>query len=408
MKFTQETLLNLAVHLMYMTTWACAMTILHIWETTTTPLWMSLVFAMFTYIASALIRTFAPHPMILVAGQTILAALLIGYEKIPLPILLVDYHVGNFSLFFSILIIAFALYGGIIDWKLNYQSKPYDDKYFLIIGPIILYIYSSYLNIKQYTTAAVAMAVLLILLHLWCVYLQGITNYLVQNRDVTNLPKDSILSHNNRIMSVLLVGSSIILLLACFMQFDDFFLNIGKLIIQGISFLILKFIGLIAYLLSFFPSEDVTSMVRSQAELYEQFLTQNQTSSFLLILCMIIGYLSIAYILFLFGRGLVRFFRKEELSSIASTDFVPNRQHIDKIESLAKNRSKDPKPQNEVERIRYEFKKRIEKEYKHKVPKEKTPRELTAPIMARHHDTKLNNLTKQYEEVRYHQNPDTK
>lgn len=140
---------------------------------------------------------------------------------------------------FCLFLLTIALIGSIQAWRMGFGHTIYFFPWYLILEILVIYFYGAYKRDSVYQMMAFTLMVVLLIGHFWCTYLQGMNDYLDQNKSLEGIPSDRIFRSNTRMIVFILLALFLVIMLLGALQFDQFSGQIGGCIAAFFRMLLL-------------------------------------------------------------------------------------------------------------------------------------------------------------------------
>lgn len=301
---------------------------------------------------------------------------------------------------FCLLMLTGCLIESIQKWRTGFVPSEYYVRWYFFPEPFILYFYGLYVNLWVYRTVAVILAIILLLGHFWCLYLQGMNDYLDQNLDTEKIPRSSILRMNTKvIVRILLVFLAVFIAFAA-LHFDFDFSSIGHFWASFFRMFISVLQGLI-HAFTWWKHSGTDSFDDSLEEALQPTAApdvgKDDGSETFFILVVI----SLPIFFYLVYRVAHAFDDRDDRKWIPP-EFGSHLRGDDQVEDLGKKeRRLFHLFRTNREKIRYQFKKRVKKRMKGSIPKSYTAWDFHREIQKKQADENMTVLTDLYDVARY-------
>mgnify|MGYP004629018285 CR=1 FL=1 len=279
------------------------------------------------------------------------------------------------DLFFTVIAAAGITLASVQLWKRSFPWLVYSMGWYVPTLCLVIYVSAFYMHDTTYKVVAALLTMVFLLLHLWCSYLQGIIEYLEQNRNLEDVPFGEIFRANTRVVTIILAVFACVVGIAMFVQMDQVFWWIGHTfgrIIAWIVHMIQMAVHWMEGLVRDVPVVTDAPVV-TEAPLVNQQPVQGSENEWMYLL----GGVGISLIfMFILFQRLIRYFDKPLKASVRP-EYHKAPKTPDQIEEVVMDEEEDlPIFKNPRQKVRYLFKKRVQKKYQKKVPQTKTAREL--------------------------------
>lgn len=301
---------------------------------------------------------------------------------------------------FCLLMLTGCLIESIQKWRSGFAPSVYYVRWYFFSAPFILYFYGLYVNLGVYRTVAVVLAILFLMGHFWCLYLQGMNDYLDQHLDSEKIPRSSILRMNTKVIVGILFVFLAVLLSFAALHFDFAFFSIGHFLASFFRIFISVLQGLIHALTwwnhsntdrSDYSVEEALKPTEAPA------VIGDDGNESLLILVAV----SLPLFFYMVYRVAHAFDDRDDRKWIPP-EFGSHLRTGDQVEDLGKKERKlFHLFRTNREKIRYQFKKRVKKAMKGSIPKSYTAWDFHKEIQKKQADENMTVLTDLYDVARY-------
>lgn len=175
-----------------------------------------------------------------------------------------------------------------------------------ILTGFIIYLFGLGVHSRLLTEAAYIIIILMLMLYLLMLYVEGITRYINQTKDVADLPLRKILQTNTKIILTILAVLLIGFLIGRLVNLKWLFDALGKVLLDFFQFIVKGFIFIWQYisgLLSSIIGGDSESVVEAQNHYLNADYT---TSTFLEALLKIFFVILVAFLIYRIGKRLLK------------------------------------------------------------------------------------------------------
>jgi hypothetical protein len=273
---------------------------------------------------------------------------------------------------------------------------------------VLLYAFGLYLKDTVYCIGAFVLLLYFVSGYFWCTYLQGMNDYLLQQSDLTEVPRERMLWMNTKIILLILSIFGIVCIGVCFVPLDLWYDWIRRYLGAGIALLLRTIRKLLSFLESDAGNAPAATSSMDVADMEEivEMTTQGENTEFSVPLFVSLLVSTLAFFCLLWRLAKAYFEKKDP--PWQRPDFPGANMENDVMEDVAVAEKKGFFHfRNNREKIRYRFKRRIRKSMKGAIPARDTARELAAQIQT-NEQVSLETLTKLYEKARYSDRPITK
>lgn len=346
-------------------------------------------------LAVHLLRHFCQRLPFLLAGHGVFYAIIIlfAHETV---------YLKEERTIFCLLMLTGMLAGSIQEWRTGFGHTIYTFPWYLIPEILIIYFYGIYKTNTDYQTMAFVLVLLFVIGHFWCLYLQGMNDYLDQNMKLEGTPGGRIFQTNTRMILYILLGLLLLIILVGSFQFGRFSGQVGGYIAAFFRMLVLGIQSLM-HLLQWwnhgksteestdFDIPSVTSMPDSSGD---------SNSTGYVAMCLIISLLVFFYLVYRLAKA----FDDRDDHEWQRPDYGGYQGINDQVEDIAGGeRKRFHLFRTNREKVRYRFKKRVKKTMEGHIPVGDTAWELTRELQKREesHPVGLTQLTELYDVARY-------
>lgn len=300
---------------------------------------------------------------------------------------------GNIMCILIALVIANS-YIGIMEWKRYYRHKKYELQPMYYVLSLIMYFYGVYKHSQEIMITALITAVLLIVLHFICFYMDGMREFIFLNKEILDLPVQNMKSSNGKMLIRILFFGSVVMMLAAFFRFDQIFASIGAYVVNFIILAVGKIFEFVDYIITMLaetaPTEPIqdTRFTRQYMEMYE--------AAYNPYLYKIAGLLVLAFIAFVATISIIRFFERGEKNKEEENIEIIGRNYTEKRERIVHSKL-EALPWTEKGKIRRRYKKYVKKQMGSKLNPYLTAGEIKEKVV----DDEIDGITREYEKARY-------
>ncbi len=341
-----------------------------------------------------LMRHFCHKLFLLLLGHGLLYAVFILFAyKTQYP--------GKAGTVFCLLVLTACLMESIARWKADFAPSVYYVRWYFFPLPFVLSFYGLYSREDAYQTAAFVLAVALLMGHFWCLYLQGMNDYMDQHMDEEKIPRSSILRMNTKVVLWILAGFLLVLLSAAAFQFDLGFSAMGRFLAGFFRMLILGMQQFI-HAVSWWNHSDREAPERLMEEAVRTAEPSASGEGDVSNLYVALGVMVCLVIFFYMVYRLAHAFDDRDNRKWIPPEFGGRLRTDDQIEDLrGKEGMRFHFFRTNREKIRYQFKKRVKKNIKGTIPKAYTAWELNGEVQKKRADESMTALTGLYNVARY-------
>lgn len=302
---------------------------------------------------------------------------------------------------FCVFLLTIALIGSIQAWRRGFGHTIYFFPWYLILEIVVIYFYGAYRKDSAYQMMAFTLMVVLLMGHFWCTYLQGMNDYLDQNKSLEGIPSDRIFRTNTRMIVFILLALLLIMILLGALQFDRFSGQIGGHIAAFFRMLLLGIQSLVHALRWWNrggtpqePMEDNLPVVTNTPEPSGGDLDAGTVLPALIVSLLIFFYLV---------YRLAKAFDDRDDHVWSRPDYGGFQGTDDRVESIqGEEKGRFHLFRTNREKVRHYFKKRVKKTMRGHIPVGNTAWELTEEIQRQEEqETGLQSLTRLYDVARY-------
>ena len=291
---------------------------------------------------------------------------------------------------FCLLMLTGCLIESIQQWRSGFAPSVYYVRWYFFPEPFILY-----------RTVAVVLAIIFLIGHFWCLYLQGMNDYLDQHMKSEKIPRSSILHMNTKVIVGILIGFLVVLISFAALRFDMGFFSIGhflaaffRVFISGLQRLIhtVRWWNHSATDSSDYFVEEALQPTEAPA------VVGDAGTNLYVILGVIISLLIFFYMVYRLAHA----FDDRDDRKWIPPEFGSRLRTDDQVEDLRKKERKlFHLFRTNREKIRYQFKKRVKKSMKGIIPKSYTAWDFNNEIQKKQADESMTVLTDLYDVARY-------
>lgn len=309
---------------------------------------------------------------------------------------------GKILSYIGIGLLIFFLADCILRWQEVFRPLVYHTKWYLLLEAFALYLYSVFRQDIPLETDALFMGLLFIVGHFWCLYLQGICDYLEMNAELKHVPGDSMLRMNTRVILGLLGVLAVFLFLALLPQFDQAMEWLAARFGRAVTTVILairQIVQLLERIFHITPGSTETEPEQPSVADIPEMDDSEEGLGYILG----ISVFSIVMIVVFF-----RMLRKAKLQADLMPGPRPDFHHRGSGEDIVEDIEEEKLPflpifRNNRERIRYRFRRRVKRHYKKNVPSVRTAWEFNRELQQSRSEPGLDALTDLYDIARYSQ-----
>lgn len=302
---------------------------------------------------------------------------------------------------FCLLMLTGCLIESIQQWRSGFTPSVYYVRWYFFPEPFILYFYGLYANIRIYRTVAVVLAIIFLIGHFWCLYLQGMNDYLDQHMKSEKIPRSSILRMNTKVIVGILIGFLVVLISFAALRFDIGFFSIGHFLAAFFRIFISGIQGLI-HTVRWWKHSGRDGSDYSVEEALQPTETPAVSGDAGTNLYVILGVIISLIIFFYMVYRLAHAFDDRDNRKWIPPEFGSRLRTDDQVEDLRKKERKlFHLFRTNREKIRYQFKKRVKKSMKGTIPKSYTAWDFNNEIQKKQADESMTVLTDLYDVARY-------
>lgn len=301
---------------------------------------------------------------------------------------------------FCLLMLTVMLFGSVQEWRTGFGHTVYTFPWYLIPEILIIYFYGIYKSEAAYQTMAFVLILVFITGHFWCLYLQGMNDYLDQNRKLEGTPGGRIFQTNTRMILGILMGLLLLMILVGACQFGRFSGQIGSHIASFFRMLILGLQSLV-HLLQWWnrgeTTEETVDDIPSVTGMPDVSGGSQNSGYTVALLFSLLVFFYLVY-------RLAKAFDDKDDHEWQRPDYGGYQGIDDQVEYIAGNHKKRFHLfRTNREKVRHRFKKRVKKTMKGHIPPGDTAWELTGELQKQENgDTAdLIQLTGLYDVARY-------
>lgn len=297
-----------------------------------------------------------------------------------------------------------CLIGSILHYRRGQEYICYTGKWYLAVEVVVIFFWGVFTKNTDIKNIGMIVGIVLILLHMWCSYLERMNDYLTERGEISNLSKFLIFDGSTRMVMWLLLVTFLCMLTAFYFQNDGLFEPIKEYVLYAIRKMIHWITAVVRWVESLWGDNKVSDLFEAGDE--EEKLKKKASSAvFVHPVIMVIG--AIPYIiLFAFGiRELVRWLkrRKKKQEGIWGRKL----EYPDEIEELVQAESESfwEKWKRRIfrtnqEKVRYLFKVRVKRGLRDAIKDSQTARALGEQVQ-NENGLSMEPLTDLYEVARY-------
>lgn len=334
-----------------------------------------------------------------------LPLLLIGHSVLYGMVLLSAHETADLKeerVIFCLLLLTGALLGSIQKWRMGFGHTYYTFPWYLIPEILILYFYGIYQSDPAYQTMAFGLLAVLVMGHFWCTYLQGMNDYLDQNKKLEGISESRIFRINTRVVCFLLFGMLLVTVIAGMIRTDRFSGQMGGSLAAFFRMLLVGLQSLI-HALQWWnrgktegPPEEITVIsVTKSPELSGESADAGYAAVGLLLSLLVFFYLV---------YRLAKAFDDKDDHVWKRPDYNGDIETEDRVEKIdEEDRRRFHFFRTNRQKVRYQFKKRVKKTLKGRIPTADTAWELTEEMQKQgtEDSSVLHSLTQLYDVARY-------
>lgn len=303
---------------------------------------------------------------------------------------------------FCLLLLTGALLGSVQKWRMGFGHSYYTFPWYLIPEILILYFYGMNQSDPAYQTMAFGLLAVLVMGHFWCMYLQGMNDYLDQNKKLEGISESRIFRINTRVVCSLLLGMLLVTVSVGMVQIDLFSGQLGESLAAVFRMLLVGLQSLIRALQWWNQGETTEQPEEIQAPSATR-LPESSGES------VDSGYAAIGLMLsllvfFYLVYRLAKAFDDKDDHVWSRPDYGGDIGIEDRVEKIAEeDRRRFPLFRTNRQKVRHLFKKRVKKALKGQIPSADTAWELTREMQKREKEgsSGLLLLTQLYDVARY-------
>lgn len=303
---------------------------------------------------------------------------------------------------FCLLLLTGALLGSIQKWRSGFGHTYYTFPWYLIPEILILYFYGIYRSDPAYQAMAFGLLVMLVMGHFWCMYLQGMNDYLDQNKTLEGISESRIFRINTRVVCSLLFGMLLLVIFAGMIRIDRFSGQMGGSLAAFFRMLLVGLQSLI-HALQWWNQGKTTEQPEeigapSATKLPEP-SGESLDSGYA-----VVGLLLSLLVFFYLVYRLAKAFDDKDDHEWRRPDYGGDIGIENRVETIAgEDRKRFHLFRTNRQRVRYQFKKRVKKTLKGQIPAADTAWELTEEMQKQEKENSsgLISLTQLYDVARY-------
>ena len=302
---------------------------------------------------------------------------------------------------FCLFLLTVVLIGSIQAWRMGFGHTIYFFPWYLILEIVILYFYGAYKKDPAYQMMAFTLMVVLLIGHFWCTYLQGMNDYLDQNKRLEGIPRDRIFRTNTRMIVFILIALLLVMILLGALRFDRFSGQIGGYIATFFRMLLLGIQSLVHALRWWNHGETPQESIGvDQPDVTYELESSGgdlDTSTVLPTLFVCLG------IFFYLVYRLAKAFDDRDDHVWSRPEYGGYQKTDDQVESIqGEEKQRFHLFRTNREKVRYYFKKRVKKTMQGHIPVGSTAWELTEELQRQEEqEIELQPLTRLYDVARY-------
>lgn len=302
---------------------------------------------------------------------------------------------------FCLFLLTAALIGSIQAWRRGFGHMIYYFPWYLILEILILYFYGAYRKDSAYQAMAFTLLVVLLIGHFWCTYLQGMNDYLDQNKSLEGIPSGRIFQMNTQMIAFILLTFLLLIILLGALRFDRFSGQFGGHIAAFFRMLLLGIQSLVHALRWWnhgkppqeLPETDQPTVTLAPEPTDGDLDTGTVLPA--LIVCLAIFF----YLVYRLAKA----FDDRDDHEWSRPDYGGYQGTDDKVETIqGEEKTRFHLFRSNREKVRYYFKKRVKKTMRGHIPVGDTAWELTEEIQRQEkQETGLQPLVRLYDVARY-------
>lgn len=301
---------------------------------------------------------------------------------------------------FCLLLLTGTLFSSIQAWRTGFGHMVYSFPWYFIPEIIIIYFYGMYRSDPAYQIMAFTLLAVFVLGHFWCLYLQGMNDYLDQNRELEGMPGGRIFQTNTHLVVSILSGLLLVMILVGAMQFDRFSGQVGgqiaaffRMLLQGIQALVHALQWWNRGEVPMEPYENQQPLATHAPDAAGDALDTSTVLPVLLVSLLIFFYLV---------YRLAKAFDDRDDHEWSRPDFRGYQGADDQVESIQEEKQRFHLFRTNREKVRHYFKRRVKKTLRGHIPAGNTAWELTEELQRQEDSGKgLVPLTELYDVARY-------
>lgn len=296
-----------------------------------------------------------------------------------------------------------CLIGAVFHYRRGQEYICYTGKWYLAVEVVVIFFWGVFNKNTDIKNIGIIVGIVLILLHMWCSYLERMNDYLTERGEISNLSKFLIFDGSTRMVVWLLLVTFLCMLTAFYFQNDGLFEPIKEYVLYAIRKMIHWITNIVRWVESLWGDNKVSDLFREDA--VEKQSKKKNSPVLLHPVVAVIG--AIPYIiLFAFGirefsRWLKR--RRKKQEGIWGRKL----EYPDEIEELIQAESESfwEKWKRRIfrtnqEKVRYLFKVRIKRGLRDAIKDSQTARALGEQVQ-KENGLSMEPLTDLYEVARY-------
>lgn len=289
----------------------------------------------------------------------------------------------------------------------RFFSGVYRIQWIVFAEAVILFFYGGFQEETFLRIYGIILAGLCIAGHFWCLFLQGMTEYLEQNGELKNVPEESIFRGNTRVVSIMVLAVSFVFLMIVLVRQDISISFVGDFFKMLIVYMTGAVRWIVRLLERFSGKKELTpgSTSLPSATRTPKVIDDDHGQG-------LAGILLLAVI----GAVIIYIFVKMILTSQEPTDPPQGERPVfhkkgtkeDVVERLDTEEKGFLFFRNPRERVRYLFKKQVKSYYRKKVPSSRTAGELCRDMQQEMGGKGPDPRRDVYEKARYSRRPITR
>lgn len=357
-------------------------------------IWLGIIWIAVIHAIVFLLRHFCHKLPLLLLGHGVLYGILLLLVR-------ETNYLKEAGTIFCLLMLTGCLIESVQQWRSGFAPSEYYVRWYFFPEPFILYFYGLYANIQDYRTMAIVLTVIFLIGHFWCLYLQGMNDYLDQHMNSEKIPRSSILRMNTKvILGILIIFVTVLIAFAAF-RFNVAFLSIGHFFADFFRVIASVMQSLIHGFQWWknFGTDNSDSVVEDALQPTEvPAVSGDDGSEVYLVLGVIISLVIFFYMVYRLAHA----FDDRDNRKWIPPEFGSHLRADDQVEDLGKKERKlFHLFRTNREKIRYQFKKRVKKVMKGTIPKSYTAWDFHKEIQKKQADENITVLTDLYDVARY-------